>query len=296
MKTFKKILFFVIVLCIFPPVNFSQQESNIIDTSWTLNLPGFGITNSDTKTYKNPNGSRVFINSGTPDTLFGASFLGVFWYRIFSPNLKVPYAISAEFKLESGINLDSVETFLTLEDSLRHGHFYGEKNQPLLNSEWQTLTWDVKKYENNPQYNLVSVKVLQFSFQNRSRAPYVKSVICVRNIKKINIDNSFSIIDLGVITDVPHGNLIPTEFKLEQNYPNPFNPTTTIKFSIPESGNYTLRVYNTLGQEVATLVNEYKIVGNYEINFNAGDLPSGVYMYKLQAGSFVQTKKMILIK
>ncbi|MEJ2195365.1 MAG: T9SS type A sorting domain-containing protein [Ignavibacteriaceae bacterium] len=89
---------------------------------------------------------------------------------------------------------------------------------------------------------------------------------------------------------------IPEEYRLEQNYPNPFNPTTTIRYSIRTAGVVTLKVYNLIGEEIATLVNEEKSAGNYDINFDATLLPSGIYFYKLQAGSFTETKKMILIK
>jgi hypothetical protein len=89
---------------------------------------------------------------------------------------------------------------------------------------------------------------------------------------------------------------LPEEFALEQNYPNPFNPSTTIKYSIPKEGYVTIKIYNTIGEEVAILVNEVKQVGNYESQFNATSLPSGIYFYKLQAGSFVETKKMVLMK
>jgi hypothetical protein len=100
------------------------------------------------------------------------------------------------------------------------------------------------------------------------------------------------------------GSLAVTEYTLEQNYPNPFNPTTTIKYQIPKSGNVTLKIYDILGSEVATLVNEFQNEGRYEINFDASKLSSGVYIYKLQANDpstssgqdFVQSKKMILMK
>ena len=93
----------------------------------------------------------------------------------------------------------------------------------------------------------------------------------------------------------------PTSFELSQNYPNPFNPTTKIKYSIPivETGHapsLQLKVYDILGREVATLVNESKAPGNYEVTFNASNLASGVYFYRLTAGKFIQTKKMILLR
>ncbi len=89
---------------------------------------------------------------------------------------------------------------------------------------------------------------------------------------------------------------ILNDFYLSQNYPNPFNPSTKISWQSPVSGHQSLKVYDVLGNKVATLVDEYRNAGSFEIDFNASELSSGVYFYKLQAGSFIQTKKMILIK
>jgi len=89
---------------------------------------------------------------------------------------------------------------------------------------------------------------------------------------------------------------IPNIFLLEQNYPNPFNPTTTIKYGIPEDNQVTLKIYDLLGTEVATLVNEYKTAGSYQYEFDAGKLASGLYLYQLKANNLILTKKMILMK
>jgi hypothetical protein len=91
-------------------------------------------------------------------------------------------------------------------------------------------------------------------------------------------------------------NAIPSEFKLEQNYPNPFNPTTTISFSLSRSSNVSLKVYDILGQEVATLVNGFTAAGSYNATFDASHIASGVYFYKLTSGDFTQMKKMTLVK
>ncbi|BDQ02636.1 LamG-like jellyroll fold domain-containing protein [Ignavibacterium sp.] len=88
----------------------------------------------------------------------------------------------------------------------------------------------------------------------------------------------------------------PEKFSLEQNYPNPFNPSTKISWQLPVSSHQTLKVYDVLGKEVATLVDEYRDSGKYEVEFDASKLSSGIYFYKLNAGSFSETKKMILIK
>jgi hypothetical protein len=89
---------------------------------------------------------------------------------------------------------------------------------------------------------------------------------------------------------------LPTECTLSQNYPNPFNPTTNITFAIPSSNVTSLKVFDVLGQEVAVLVNEKKDAGTYTVPFNAAQLPSGVYFYQLRSGSFVETKKMLMLK
>jgi hypothetical protein len=87
-----------------------------------------------------------------------------------------------------------------------------------------------------------------------------------------------------------------SDFNLSQNYPNPFNPTTIIEYNVPQRSNVSLIVYNAIGQQVSVLADGEKEAGNYRINFNASRLSSGIYFYRLSAGSFVQTKKMILLK
>ena len=89
---------------------------------------------------------------------------------------------------------------------------------------------------------------------------------------------------------------VPSIFSLEQNYPNPFNPATTINYSIPEKSYVTLKIYDILGSEIETLINEEKPAGTYELNWNAASLPSGVYFYQLSAGNNVRTRKLILMK
>ncbi|GIV45288.1 MAG: hypothetical protein KatS3mg036_0106 [Ignavibacterium sp.] len=110
--------------------------------------------------------------------------------------------------------------------------------------------------------------------------------------------NTSNFARLNIVTDVEDEKQVPTEFSLEQNYPNPFNPSTKIKYVIPNGVRnlVTLKIYDILGNEVATLVNEEKPAGIYEVEFNASQLSSGIYFYKINAGSFSDTKKMILIK
>jgi len=90
--------------------------------------------------------------------------------------------------------------------------------------------------------------------------------------------------------------LTPTEFKLEQNYPNPFNPSTLITYSLPNSGNVSLKIYDVIGREVAEIVNEFQNAGKYLVSFSANDLSSGIYFFRLSSGSFTSIKKMNFIK
>lgn len=91
-------------------------------------------------------------------------------------------------------------------------------------------------------------------------------------------------------------NKIPGNYELSQNYPNPFNPSTRISYSIPKETFVEIKIYNMLGNEVALLVNEEQKAGTYSITFNASNLPSGVYFYRLQADNFTITKKLTVLK
>jgi hypothetical protein len=89
---------------------------------------------------------------------------------------------------------------------------------------------------------------------------------------------------------------LPESFNISQNYPNPFNPTTTIKYSIPKTSNVEIKIFDILGKEIETLVNEEKPIGTYEITWYAKNLPSGVFFYQMKAGKYLETKKMLLVK
>jgi hypothetical protein len=92
------------------------------------------------------------------------------------------------------------------------------------------------------------------------------------------------------------GTVLPAEFKLEQNYPNPFNPTTIINYSVPKSCLVTIKIYDVMGKAIETLVNKEKNAGNYSVEFKGSQLASGIYFYRMQAGDFISTKKLVLLK
>lgn len=149
---------------------------------------------------------------------------------------------------------------------------------------------------NNSEYQVVgfvnghgtSTKQQSYFFSDRN----LSSGIYLYRIKQIDFDGSFEYYELTSEVTVE----APSTFSLSQNYPNPFNPATLIKFSIPVNGNVTLKVYDIIGNEVATLVNEYKEAGLFEVNFNAQEFSSGIYLYQLKSANFIETRKMTLIK
>jgi hypothetical protein len=105
-----------------------------------------------------------------------------------------------------------------------------------------------------------------------------------------------SVVATGAIAGVGSGGNLPKEYSLEQNYPNPFNPSTVIRYELPGGANVLLDVYNSVGERVATLVDGPQGAGIHEVNFNGGSLASGMYLYRLKAGSYQETRKMLLVK
>ncbi|MGB5896471.1 MAG: T9SS type A sorting domain-containing protein, partial [Ignavibacteriaceae bacterium] len=124
------------------------------------------------------------------------------------------------------------------------------------------------------------------AYNNKIYPVWTRSDLFGRNIMMAVIDNTTEVEDVDQ----------PASFRLYQNYPNPFNPTTKITYSIPQRSLVLLKVYDVLGNEVATLVDEVKPVGEYEIEFEASELTSGIYLYRLEAPNYVESHKMVLIK
>ncbi|NNJ52685.1 MAG: T9SS type A sorting domain-containing protein, partial [Ignavibacteriaceae bacterium] len=132
-----------------------------------------------------------------------------------------------------------------------------------------------------------TVEPKEYSFTDNS----VSSGSYTYRLKQIDYDGKSSYSDELIVEVV-----LPIEYALEQNYPNPFNPSTTIKYSIPEDGFVKLAVYNMLGEEVSTLINTQQKAGRYEVTFDASELASGVYIYRLEAANYTASKKLMLMK
>lgn len=154
---------------------------------------------------------------------------------------------------------------------------YGAKRPANLTDQWQEFKFEFKITDQETEIR---------GPMHFSKPANVGKVIYVDNLS----------ITKKVVSGIDETEELPTEYALSQNYPNPFNPTTVINYSIPKAGNVTLKVYNTLGQEVATLVNEFKNASTYQVNFNASNLTSGVYIYSLYVDGYSFSKKMMLVK
>lgn len=140
------------------------------------------------------------------------------------------------------------------------------------------------------------VRTISYSFMTKSGAAVEVAASDTASSNSGVIQTSGVTWSSSNTTGVEHGAQIPTQYSLAHNYPNPFNPSTKIGWQSPTGSWQTLRVYDVLGNEVATLVDEYKSAGVYEVDFSPTDLASGAYFYRLQAGDFVETKTMLLIK
>jgi hypothetical protein len=178
--------------------------------------------------------------------------------------------------------------------------FVASVNENNVTLSWSTATetnnqgFEIQKSNGNEflaigfvSGNGTSTEVKTYSYTDRNLAAGSYSY----RLKQVDFDGTFAYSDV-VNADVT----APVQFELSQNYPNPFNPSTTINFSIPQSSIVTLKVFNTLGQEVKTLVNQNMESGVHSISFDASDLNSGIYFYRLDAGQFSEVRKMTLIK
>lgn len=166
-------------------------------------------------------------------------------------------------------------------------------------SPFDNITYNYSYVDNLGNYKIINLPQGNYKMiaQNIGTDDAESQIVTIdiANVSTTGIDISFN------LTSVENNNIIPNNFKLFQNYPNPFNPTTTIKFSIPNnaltnSSKAILIVYDLLGRKVATLVEEVKSAGTYQVNFNARNLASGVYFYRLTVGDFNAVKKLMLIK
>jgi hypothetical protein len=174
---------------------------------------------------------------------------------------------------DSKVNLE----WITATETNNQGYEIQRKQE---NSEWENIGF-IEGYGTTTEQK-------EYSYIDDISS--VQSSVLVYRLKQIDFNGSFE------YSEVVELETMPTKFELSQNYPNPFNPSTTIRFSLPEETHLKINVYNMLGEHVETLAEGTYEAGNYKVNFDASDLSSGAYIYRIESDAFVQVKKMILLR
>ena len=178
--------------------------------------------------------------------------------------------------------------------------FTASLSNNMINLSWTTATetnnagFEIQRSVNKNNFNTIgyiegqgtTTELTKYSFADQTEPGHY-----LYRLKQIDYDGSYS---YSSVVEIDFSS--PAYYELEQNYPNPFNPTTTINYHLPVEGLTIMKLYDLLGREVLTLINEYKPAGNYSVELNARDLSSGTYIYTLQSGTYYSSKKLILIK
>jgi hypothetical protein len=237
------------------------------DEAWTLKsfvAPADGFAARFAIRYKVVDGGPAGDNS---------DYIGIDALNVEGQGL-LPVELSS---FVSTVNINNVTLNWSTATETNNSGFDIERN---VNGQWSKV--------GNVAGNGTSTVSNSYSFTDRNLASGNYSY----RLKQIDFNGNFEYFNLS--NEVNIG--IPSKFELSQNYPNPFNPSTNLEFGISELGFVSLKIYNTSGMEVATLVNETKAAGYYTVNFNASSLSSGIYFYTLQTNNFTSTKKMMLLK
>jgi hypothetical protein len=252
-----------------------------ITTGWNCNLGTSSWTISMWLTIPS-------TSSGTAYYLFGDAGSGSF--RCFHNGVALPdnLVLRGGFTDVTVTGIGPAPTVVTFVYDSAAAQVRAYKNGVLANTVAQTLNivtgtgFKVGGYASSPTF---VGKMDEFRVLRRALTP-------AEVLAMWNSDQGCS----TVVATENIGNEIPKAFTLSQNYPNPFNPTTTIKFGLPKGADVNLVIYDITGRQVSVLVNEFKAAGNYAVDFDASAFASGVYLYRITAGSFTEVKKMVLIK
>jgi len=224
---------------------------------------------------------------------------------VLSPTATARYLVTITNTAIGCSDTASVTVTVTAPTDVELTEFNSKVQGEIVILNWKTATeknnsgFEIQRRINSPEWTSIgwikgagnSSIVNNYSYSDKiTNYAYANSIYY--RIKQVDTDGNFKIYS----TIEVNLNETPSGFSLFQNYPNPFNPSTIIKYSIPVNQHVTLIVYDILGREIEKLVNEEKTAGEYEVKFNGQNLASGVYIYKLTSGSFIQVKKMQLIK
>lgn len=279
---------------------FESSDSTVLPAGWTvLNNASFPIDPSanwmvrDTGRWiPNLTSTRAKAHSGVKSAMvsWGASIDTI----TGSPTISDAWLITRKINNTSatdvlkfwacggsGSYLDSLQIWVSIGDSMPYSFM----------DKLGTITWP-------PGSIIGNYQIYTYNLGSFSTSPYV--YIGFRYYMDCNTDGYVVFLDdvyVGPPVSVNQiGSNIPTSFSLYQNYPNPFNPVTTIKFDVAKSENIKIVVFNTLGAEVKTVLNERKNPGTYEVKFDASGLPSGVYFYRMITSTYTNTKKLVVVK
>jgi len=253
-----------------------------------------GDASKNNKVYNNtviqPSDGRwniIAVNGSTGNTLYNNILIN---YHSFRGSIAIDAASSSGFVSDYNILVN------------RMSNDDGNSNMTL--SQWQSLGYDLHSMIANPEEQIFIDHLNgNYHLLQNAQAVDVGTSLVLPTVFE-DLDNiprpQGSGFDIGcyeynTITTVDEA-LSPVDFILFQNWPNPFNPVTTIEFQLTNSGFVSLKVYDVLGNEVETLINEEMSAGKYDVEFNGSGLSSGVYFYQLRVGSYLETKKMILMK
>lgn len=248
-------------------------------------------------------GSGIF-NFGTPVCVTATPNAGYTFVNWTSGSSVVSNLSAYTFTINGSQNLAANFMMLPIlnvtPDFVSVGPIAGTASIHVSNSGGGTMNWsstsDIFWIKITSGSSGTNNGIINISYNHNNSAPRVGTV----TITAAGVSGSPKSIEIRQgepVTYVEYLNLgIPDTYRLEQNYPNPFNPTTKIRYGLPKESNVVVTVYNILGEEAARIVNEVQGAGLYEVNFDANKLTSGIYIYRISAGSFTQIRKMILIK
>jgi hypothetical protein len=232
----------------------------------------------------------------TTKSVTGLTHLSVYYWRVKAKNEIGWGSFSSRWKLTTIPTLPSPVVLMfpannatVASDSVR---FVWIRSQPAVNRYWHQFSTDSLFALSQIDSTIVDTSSIAPSLQNNTAYFWRVRAGNAAGWGTFSETWRFSI----VLTSLSESGALPKQFALDQNYPNPFNPSTTIKFALPKQSHVKLEVFNVLGQRIALLTNEVRQAGYYSVRFNGGNLASGVYIYRLQAGTFLDTKKTVLLK
>lgn len=278
----------------FTVTNNRNLVANFIPTTYTI------ATSSNPSASGNTSGGGVY-NVGTNVTVVATPNSGYMFLNWTENGNIISTTLSYQFNVSANRNL--VANFSTIP-TLSVSPLYvgvnsnsGSGTFSVSNTTGGTMSWTASSNSNwlsiTNSGSGINNGSINFSYQ-ANNGSYRVGIITVTSVGSINSPQTVEVRQSQVVG--VEEKMIPFEFMLYQNYPNPFNPATTINFDLPSAEFVTLKIYDLLGKEIKALVNEMKSPGKYYITLNASDLPSGILLYKISAGKYQETRKLILMK